>query len=279
MRAEVVRRDAPDDDDGRGIWRRPCTGCGQRNPGHPGSRCPGRLEIVSDPPQYLGPLPGDAWQGAGLAARGAPLTVGDLRSARAAPTAHRVVPAYAADLLADGASLTFTDGGALVVSPSVVGRWERVVARLRVFARRQEPRRAGYFYALDTGVGRALGWAERTGWSYRCWRVCRLFAAAVRAVLGALIGHPRGAAGAAAFAALYASFPAWRRLHPRGLGTLRSPSGIAERGTCSSAGGVRPGRGPPGRGTGTANTGQEESRQPQRGATRSGGAAQQGARR
>ena len=65
MRAEVVRRDAPDDDDdGRGIWRKPCTGCGLRNPGHPGSRCPGRLEIVSDPPQYLGPLPGDAGQGA-----------------------------------------------------------------------------------------------------------------------------------------------------------------------------------------------------------------------
>ena len=135
---------------------------------------------------------------------------------RAAPPVHSVLPAYAADLLADGANLTFNDGGAWVISPSVAGRWERVVARLRVFARRQERRRAGYFYALDTGVGRALGWAERTGWSYRCWRVCRLFAAAVRAVLGALFGHSYSSAGVAVLDTLSRLLPGEEEARPLG---------------------------------------------------------------
>ena len=214
MRAEVVRRDAPDDDDGLGVWRKTCSGCGQRNPGHPGSRCPGKLVLISDPPQDLGPHPGDArpapCQVADLVARGAPLTAGDLRAGRDAPPVHSVLPAYAADLLADGASLSYTRtayGGAWVISPSAADRWVRVVSRLRVFARRQERRRAGYLYALDKGVGHALGWAERTGWSYRCWKACKPFLAAARAALVVLFEHGRGAAGVAALAALYRLLP------------------------------------------------------------------------
>ena len=140
---------------------------------------------------------------------------------RAAPPVHSVLPAYAADLLADGASLTYTHGahgGAWVISPSAVDRWVRVISRLRVFARRQERRRAGYLYALDKGVGHALGWAERTGWSYRCWRACKLFAAAVRAVLGVLFVHPRGAASAAALAALYRLLPGVEEAPSSGVG-------------------------------------------------------------
>ena len=218
MRAEVVRRDAPDDDDGRGIWRKTCTGCGQRNPGHPGSRCPGKLVIVSDPPQDLGPHPGDArpapCQVADLLARGVPPAAGDLRAGHDAPSVHSVLPAYAADLVANGASLSYTRtayGGTWVITPSPEERWVRVVARLRIFARRQERRRAGYFYALDRGVGRALGWAERTGWSYRCWRACKPLVAAARTALVVLFEHVheilRGAAGVATLAALYRLLP------------------------------------------------------------------------
>ena len=238
MRAEVVRRDAPGDDDGRGIWRQTCSGCGQRNPGHPGSRCPGKLVIISDPPLDL--LSGrhqvncdhQRQQVADLLARGVPLasgdgrpapcqvadllarSAGDLRAGRDAPPEHSVLPAYAADLVANGASLSYTRtayGGTWVITPSHVERWERVVARLRIFARRQERRRAGYFYALDKGVGRALGWAERTGWSYRCWRACKPLVAAARAALVVLFEHVheilRGAAGVATLAALYRLLP------------------------------------------------------------------------
>ena len=245
MRAEVVRRDAPGDDDGRGIWRQTCSGCGQRNPGHPGSRCPGKLVIISDPPLDL--LSGrhqvncdhQRQQVADLLARGVPLasgdgrpapcqvadllarSAGDLRAGRDAPPVHSVLPAYAADLVANGASLSYTRtayGGTWVITPSPEERWVRVVARLRIFARRQERRRAGYFYALDKGVGHALGWAERTGWSYRCWRACKLFAAAVRAVLGVLLGHPRGAASVAALAALYRLLPGVEEAPSSGVG-------------------------------------------------------------
>ena len=163
MRAEVVRRDAPDDDDGRGIWRKTCSGCGQRKPGHPGSRCPGKLVIISDPPQDLlagcrqvdcdhqrqrvadllargVPLAsGDArpapCQVADLLARGVPPAAGDLRAGRDAPPVHSVLPAYAADLVADGASLSYTRtayGGAKAALASASRTWALELAEFGI---------------------------------------------------------------------------------------------------------------------------------------------------
>ena len=194
---------APGDDDGRGAWRDVCSGCGQRNPGHPGSRCPGKLVIISEPPQDLLagcrlvdvnsqrqqvadllargvplapgdagfaprqaadlPAPGDArpapCQVAYLLARGAPPHSGDSSAGRDASLVPSGLPAYAADLVAGGASLSYTRtalGGTWVISPSstgdgteedfdpeILGRWVKVASLLRVFARRQERRRAG----------------------------------------------------------------------------------------------------------------------------------------
>ena len=72
---------------------------------------------------------------------------------------------------------------------------------------KQERRRALYLHALDTGVGYALGWAERSGWSRRCRRSVQLLAAVLRLVLSALLGRPRSSFGAVALAALYQFFP------------------------------------------------------------------------
>ena len=241
MCAEVARRAAPGDDDGRGAWRGVCSGCGQRNPGHPGSRCPGKLVIVSDPPQYVGPLPGEArpapCQAADLVARGAPLASGDLRVGRDVPPVPSGLPAYAADLVAGGAGLSYTRtalGGAWVISPSFTGdgslspaedRWAKVVSRLRVFARRQERRRAGYFYALDRGVGRALGWTEHADRSHRYERACRLLVAALREARTVLFEHGWGAFGVAVFTALYRLLPGVEEARSSGAGNITSSPG------------------------------------------------------
>ena len=241
MCAEVARRAAPGDDDGRGAWRGVCTGCGQRNPGHPGSRCPGRLVIVNDSPQHVGPPPGEArpapCQVADLLARGAPPDSGDSSAGRDASLVPSGLPAYAADLVAGGASLSYTRtalGGCWVVTPSFTGdgtlspaedRWAKFVSRLRVFARRQERRRAGYFYALDRGVGRALGWTEHTRRSYRCKRVCRLLVAAVREARTVLFDHGWGAFGVAVFTALYRLLPGVEEAPSSGVGNITSSPG------------------------------------------------------
>ena len=259
MCAEVARRAAPGDDDGRGAWRGVCSGCGQRNPGHPGSRCPGKLVIISEPPQDL--LAGcrlvdvnsQRQQVADLLARGVPLAPGDVGLAprqaadppdsgdssagRDASLVPSGLPAYAADLVAGGASLSYTRtalGGCWVVTPSFTGdgtltpgedRWAKVVSRLRVFARRQERRRAGYFYALDRGVGRALGWTEHADRSHRYERACRLLVAALREARTVLFEHGWGAFGVAVFTALYRLLPGAEEARSSGVGNVTSSPG------------------------------------------------------
>ena len=70
-----------------------------------------------------------------------------------------------------------------------------------------ELRRALCLRACDTGVVWALGWAERSGWSYRCRKGARLLAAVLRLVLLALLGRPRSSVGALALAAFYQCLP------------------------------------------------------------------------
>ena len=91
--------------------------------------------------------------------------------------------------------------------PGRLPDWERILGKLRLYAERQQRRRAFYLRARDAGVGEALGWAERRGWPLHWRRSLELLTTVLRIVFSALLSRPRSTFGAAALTALYQCLP------------------------------------------------------------------------